>query len=102
MLAKAKPAPVPYHRMRRSLKLSSTINDLPIVADAKLAKSIDSALLTDAAYLDAFITAEEAAVEDRIVAELLSRGEALRVPKSQTRLENPKFIMDPELITVYV
>ena len=76
---------------------------LSIVEDAKLAKSIEGALLTDAAYLDAFITAEEAAAEDRVAAELLSRGEALPVPKScQTRLEHPNFIMNPELITVYV
>jgi hypothetical protein len=67
-----------------------------IVQDAKLAKSIDDALATDAAYLDAFITAEEAAKEDRIAAELLSRGEALPVRKScQTRLEDPAFSMDP-------
>lgn len=76
---------------------------LSIVADAKLAKSIGGALDTDAAYLDAFITAEEAAEEDRIAAELLSRGEALPVPKNcQTRLEHPNFSMNPELITVYV
>jgi hypothetical protein len=76
---------------------------LSIVEDAKLAKSIDGALVTDAAYLDAFITAEDAAAEDRIAAGLLSRGEALPVPKScQTRLEDPNFIMNPELITVYV
>ena len=67
-----------------------------IAEDAKLAKSIDEALDTDAAYLDAFITAEDAAKEDRITAELLSRGEALPVPKScQTRLEDPAFAMDP-------
>ena len=76
---------------------------LSIVADAKLAKSIEGALITDAAYLDALITAEEAAAEDRIAAELLSRGEALPNPKScQTRLEHPNFIMNPELITMYV
>ena len=76
---------------------------LSIVADTKLAKSIDGALVTDATYLDAFIIAEDAAAEDRIAAELLSRGEALPVPKScQTRLEHPNFIMNPELITVYV
>ena len=76
---------------------------LSIVVDAKLAKSIDGALVTDAAYLDAFITAEEAAAEDRIAADFLSRGEALPVPKScQTRLEHPNFIMNPELITAYV
>ena len=76
---------------------------LSIVVDAKLAKSIEDALVTDAAYLDAYITAEEAAAEDRIAAELLSRGEALPDPKScQTRLEHPNFIMDPELVTVYV
>jgi hypothetical protein len=76
---------------------------LSIVTDAKLAKSIDGALVTDAVYLDAFITAEEAAAEDRIAAELLSRGEALPVPKScQTRLEHQNFIMNPELITMYV
>jgi hypothetical protein len=71
--------------------------------DAKLAKSIDDALVTDAAYLDVFITAEEAAEEDRIAAQLLSRGEALPVPKScQTRLEHPAFIMNPVFITAYV
>ena len=76
---------------------------LSIVADTKLAKSIDGALVTDATYLDAFIIAEDAAAEDRIAAELLSRGEALPVPKScQTRLEDPNFIMNPELIKAYV
>jgi hypothetical protein len=76
---------------------------LSILTDAKLAKSIESALITDAAYLDAFITAEEAAAEDRIAAERLSRDEVLPVPKScQTRLEHPNFIMNPELITAYV
>ena len=76
---------------------------LSITADVKLAKSIDEALVTDAAYLDPFVTAEDAAVEDRIAAELLSRGEALPVPKScQTRLEDPNFIMNPELIKAYV
>jgi len=76
---------------------------LSIVEDAKLAKSIGDALVTDAAYLDAFITAEEAAAEDRIAAELLSRGEALPVPKScQVRLEHPAFVMDPVFITTYV
>ena len=76
---------------------------LSIVADSKLAKSIESALVTDAAYLDALITAEEAAAEDRIAAELLSRGEALPAPKScQTRLEHPNFVMNPEVIIVYV
>ena len=70
--------------------------------DAKLAKSIGDALVTDAAYLDAFITAEEAAAEDRIAAELLSRGEALPVPKScQTRLEHPAFAMHPVYNTSY-
>jgi hypothetical protein len=74
---------------------------LSIVEDTKLAKSIGDALVTDAAYLDAFITAEDAAAEDRIAAEHLSRGEALPVPKScQTRLEHPNFVMNPELITV--
>lgn len=73
------------------------------VADAKHARSIDSTLVADAALLDAFITAEAAAVEDRIAAELLSRGEALPAPTScQKRLEDPNFIMYPELNTVYV
>ena len=76
---------------------------LSIVVDAKLAKSIDDALVTDAAYLDAFITSEDAAAEDRVAAERLSRGEALPVPKScQTRLEHPNFLMNPVLIIVYV
>ena len=74
---------------------------LSIMEDAKLAKSMDSALAADAAYLDAFITAEEAAVEDRVAAEHVSRGEALPVPKNcQTRLEHPNFIMNPELVYV--
>ncbi|KAF8809863.1 hypothetical protein BYT27DRAFT_7222229 [Phlegmacium glaucopus] len=72
---------------------------LSIVEDAKFAKSIGDALVTDAAYLDVLTTAEEAAAEDRIAAELLSRGEALPVPKScQTRLEHPAFVMDPVFI----
>lgn len=76
------------------------------VADAKLAKStdsIDSDLAANAAYLEAFITAEEAAVEDRIAAKLLARGEALPPPKRcQRRLEHPDFLMDPEPFTVCV
>lgn len=76
---------------------------LSIAEDAKFAKSIDDALVTDAAYLDSLITAEEAAAEDRIAAELLSRGEALPVPKScQMRLEHPAFTMEPVFISVYV
>ena len=76
---------------------------LSTVTEPKRAKSIDSAHVADAAILDAFNTAEEAAVEDRIAAELLSRGEALPIPKRcQTRLEDPNFIMDPESITEYV
>ena len=76
---------------------------LSSVADAKLAKSIDSAPVADAVYLDASITAEDAAAEDPIAAEHLSRDEVLPVPKScQTRLEDPNFNMNPELITVYV
>jgi len=76
---------------------------LSIAEDAKFAKSIDDALVADAAYLDAFIIAEEAAVEDRIAAELLSHGEALPVPKScQMRLEDPAFVMDPVFITTYL
>lgn len=69
------------------------------------AKSSDSALDTKTASLDAFITAEEAAVvEDQIASELLSRGEALPDSKScQTRLEDPNsIIVNPALITVYV
>jgi hypothetical protein len=74
---------------------------LSIVEDAKLAKSIEGALVADAAYLDAFITAEAAAAEDHIAAEMLSRGEALPNPKScQTRLEHPNFIMNPDLVYV--
>ena len=74
---------------------------LSIVEDAKVAKSIDSALVADAAYLDAFITAEEAAAEDRNAAELLSRGGALPLPKiCQTRLEHPNFTMNPELVHI--
>ena len=73
------------------------------VADAKLARSIDSALVDDDTYLDASIAEEEAAEEDRIAAEHLSRGEEFPVPESsQTRLEDPNFIMDPELFAMYV
>jgi len=73
---------------------------LSIAEDAKFAKSMDNALVTDAAYLDILVTAEEAAAEDRIAAELLSRGEALPAPKScQMRLEHPAFTMDPVFIT---
>ena len=76
---------------------------LSIAEDAKFARSIDNALVTDAAYLDCLVTAEEAAAEDRIAAKLLSVGEALPAPKiCQMRLEHPAFIMDPVFITVYV
>ena len=71
-------------------KMGSTIRWISIMADAKLAKSTDGALVTDVAYLDAFITVEEA------TAGLLSHIEALPDSKScQTRLEH-------ELNTVYV
>ena len=76
---------------------------LSIAEDAKIAKSIGDALVTDAAYLDVFITVEEAAAEDRIAAQLLSRGGALPAPKAcQTRLEHPAFRMDPQITTQYV
>lgn len=79
---------------------------LSIMADAKLAKSthnINGALVANDAYLNAFITAKEAAVEDRIAPGLLSRDKALPVPKSrQTRLELPDFIMNPEPLKMYV
>ena len=78
---------------------------LSTMTDTKVAKSIDSAQVTDAAAanLDTFITAEDAVVEDWIEAEFLSLDEALPDTKSsQTRLEDPNFIMDPEFITVYV
>jgi hypothetical protein len=69
---------------------------LSIVVDAKLAKTIEGALVNDAAYPDAFITAEGAA-------ELLYGREALPVSKNcQTQLEHPIFFMNPELTTVYV
>jgi hypothetical protein len=64
--------------------------------DYKIAKSISDALTADAAYLDAFVTSEEAAAEDRLAAQRLARGEPLPRPKaSQTRLENPAFVMHP-------
>lgn len=60
---------------------------------AKLAKNGD-APVTDTAYLDAFTTAEEAAKEDRIATEPLSRSEVLPSLKScLTRSEDPA--MDP-------
>ena len=81
---------------------------LSTMTDTKVAKSIDSAQVTDDANLDTFVAAaEEAELEDRIATELLSLDESHPVPKSchgQTRLEDPledpNFIMNPELITV--
>ena len=78
---------------------------LSTMTDTKVAKSIDSAQVTDAAAanLDTFITAEDAVVEDWIEAEFLSLDEALPDPKSsQTLLDDPSFIMDPELVAEYV
>ncbi|KAF8153879.1 hypothetical protein B0H34DRAFT_661873 [Crassisporium funariophilum] len=68
-----------------------------IAEDARYAKSVGDALTTDAAYLDAHVTAEEAATEDRRAAEMLSRDENLPPPKAcQIRLEHPAFVMHPE------
>lgn len=65
--------------------------------DARLANSLREASSTDAAYLEALITAEQAATEDRRAALALSRGEALPLPtNTQARLEDPAFKMHPE------
>src|SRR5437016_6022381 len=70
---------------------------LAIAEDYKFAKSIGDALAADAPYLNAFLASEEAAAQDRLAAESLSRGEALPPPKAaQTRLEHSAFIMHPE------
>jgi len=70
---------------------------LSVIEDQKFAKSIGVALVADAAFLDAFTTSEEAAAEDRLAAQRLFRGEPLPPPKtSQTRLEDPSFVMHPE------
>ncbi|KAF8963236.1 hypothetical protein BDZ97DRAFT_1039555 [Flammula alnicola] len=70
---------------------------LSIAEDAKYARSLGVALTTDAAYLDALITAEEAAAQDRRVAEMVSRGEELPPPTAaQTRVEHPAFVMHPD------
>jgi hypothetical protein len=65
--------------------------------DARLANSLREASSTDAAYLEALTTAEQAATEDRRAALALSRGEALPLPtNTQARLEDPAFNMHPE------
>lgn len=70
---------------------------LTITEDYKVAKSISDALTADCDYLEAFIASEEAAAADRVAAERLARGEPLPPPTtSQTRLEDPAFVMHPE------
>lgn len=70
---------------------------ITIEEDARLANSLREASSTDAAYLEALITAEQAATEDRRAALALSRGEALPLPtNTQARLEDPAFKMHPE------
>ena len=70
---------------------------LTITEDQKFAKSIGDALTADTALLDAFTISEQAAAEDRLAAQRLSRGEALPPPKAfQTRLGDPAFVMHPD------
>ncbi|KAF8890786.1 hypothetical protein CPB84DRAFT_1784520 [Gymnopilus junonius] len=70
---------------------------LAIAEDAKVAKSIADAVATDGAYVDALMTAELAAADDRRAAEMLARGEALPPPNAtQSRLEDRAFIMHPD------
>lgn len=57
-----------------------------------------AALITDAAYVEALTPAEEAAVHNRLVAGILSRGgELAPQTMAQSRLENPAFNMRPDL-----
>lgn len=70
---------------------------LTVTEDYKVAKSISDALTADGDYIEAFIASEEAAAADRLAAERLARGEPLPPPTtSQTKLEDPAFVMHPE------
>lgn len=70
---------------------------LTVTTDAMYAQSLDGAMATDAAFLEAAIVAEAAAAADRRVAEMLSRGEELPPQTAaQTRMEQPGFTMYPE------
>ena len=60
------------------------------------AQSLDGAMTTDAAFLEAAIVVEAAAAAVRRVAEMLSRGEDLPPQTAaQVRLEQPGFTMYP-------
>lgn len=69
--------------------------------DAKYAQSLNVASATDSAYLDTARACEIVALEDRCVAEMLSRREALPPPTAaQELLGNPGSsvnAIDPEL-----
>ncbi|KAF5329483.1 hypothetical protein D9619_009199 [Psilocybe cf. subviscida] len=70
---------------------------LALVEDEKYARSLASALESDAAILQAHLTAERAAEEDRRAADLVSRGEPLPPPTAiQASLEDPAFVLQPE------
>lgn len=72
-------------------------NVVSISEDNRVAQSISKALQTDAAYLDAFVTAEQAAEADRLAAQALFNGQALPAPiPAQTRVENRDFRMEPQ------
>ncbi|PPR02526.1 hypothetical protein CVT24_001952 [Panaeolus cyanescens] len=81
------------------LMMSELQSVVSISEDNRLAQSISKALETDAAYLDAFMTAEAAAEADRRVAEAVSNGQPLPPPiPAQTRLEHRAFDMEPKFV----
>ena len=69
---------------------------MAVTTDGMYAQSLDGAMTTDAAFLEAAIVVEAAAAADRRVAEMLSRGEDLPPQTAaQVRLEQPGFTMYP-------
>ncbi|KAF9477426.1 hypothetical protein BDN70DRAFT_861858 [Pholiota conissans] len=75
-----------------------TLEDRGYAEDHRYATSLAFALITDAAYLESIIVAEEAAAHDRLAAEMLARGEDLPPPSlAQMRMENPSFEVEPDL-----
>jgi len=69
---------------------------LAFLEDAKLAKSIGSAIETDQNILQAFSIVEQAAVDDHRAAELLSNGRTLPKPTvAQNQVEDPNLFVNP-------
>ncbi|EDR00737.1 uncharacterized protein LACBIDRAFT_312942 [Laccaria bicolor S238N-H82] len=69
---------------------------LAFLEDAKLAKSIGSAIETDQNILQAFSIVEQAAADDHRAADLLSSGRTLPKPTAaQKQLEDSNFFVDP-------